>query len=37
MPENWKIVSLLAIGYKDEGYTPKPQRRLSLKYILIIK
>jgi nitroreductase len=33
----WKIVSLLAIGYKDEGYTPKPQRRLPLKDILIIK
>jgi len=37
MPENWKIVSLLAIGYKDEGYTPKPQRRLPVKNILIIK
>ncbi|MBC7333800.1 MAG: nitroreductase family protein [Actinobacteria bacterium] len=37
IPPGWKIVAILAVGYKDESYTPKPQKRLPLKDILIIK
>lgn len=37
MPGMWKVVSVLAIGYRDEKYTPKPQKRRPLKDILIIK
>lgn len=37
IPDNWKIIALLAIGYKDENYIPNPQQRLPLKDILIIK
>lgn len=37
IPEMWKVISVLAIGYRDETYTPKPQKRRSLKDILIIK
>ncbi len=37
IPENWKVISILAVGYRDERYNPKPQKRRSLKDILIIK
>jgi nitroreductase len=37
IPEIWKVMSVLAIGYRDESYTPKPQKRRPLKDILIIK
>lgn len=37
IPEVWKIISILAIGYRDETYIPKPQKRRPLKDILIIK
>jgi nitroreductase len=37
IPKMWKIVSILAIGYRDESYIPKPRKRRPLKDILIIK
>jgi len=37
IPKSWKIISVLAVGYKDESYTPKPQKRLPIKDILVIK
>ncbi|MGM0368377.1 MAG: nitroreductase family protein [Actinomycetota bacterium] len=37
LPLTWNINAILAAGYAEAGFTPKPRKRLSLDKILVIK